>query len=90
MKTVFIIIITFFAFTAKALVVLDSGSVSVPDSVAQAFTQNFPNAQSIIWEQEGGNLYEVEFILNNVNMVAVFTSNGTLKESETLAAEDDN
>ncbi len=53
-----------------------------PIPVKSAFTKNFPGATGAKWEREKDG-YEVNFIQNSLKMAAVFTPDGSLKETET-------
>lgn len=51
-------------------------SGSVPEAVVNAFNTRYPKALRTKWEREG-QLYEAEFIMDNVQYEAYFQTNGT-------------
>ena len=56
----------------------------VPAAVKEGFTRQFPGVAAK-WEKEDGD-YEAGFKQDGHEMSAVFTANGTLKETETVIA----
>jgi hypothetical protein len=53
----------------------------VPAAVKQAFEKKFSQVKEVKWEKEDGK-YEVNFEQNSHEMSAVFTSSGSLEETE--------
>jgi hypothetical protein len=78
MKTTFLLL----AFLGMSLSVHAQKSV-LPNAVADAFSQKFPNAQKVRWNQEEANEWEAEFYLSGVETSASFNPNGKWLETET-------
>jgi uncharacterized lipoprotein NlpE involved in copper resistance len=78
MKTTILLL----AFLAMSLGVHAQQSV-LPNSVADAFSQKFPNAQKVRWNQEEANEWEAEFYLNGTETSASFNPAGSWLETET-------
>ncbi len=55
---------------------------NVPKEVNTAFSEKFPDADNINWEQEDENEWEAEFEMNGKDYSANFTSDGNWKETE--------
>ena len=54
----------------------------VPEKVKTAFSEKFPDAQKVNWEQEEENEWEAEFKMDDKEYSANFTSDGIWKETE--------
>lgn len=54
----------------------------VPQNIQDVFAENYPNAASVIWEHEGTDFWEADFIQNTVNHSVTFNLKGDLIESE--------
>ena len=59
------------------------GVKEVPASIKRSFNTRFPTAHNIRWEESTGTHYEVGFVQDGKDNVAVFLADGTLKEIET-------
>ncbi|GET28944.1 PepSY-like domain-containing protein [Prolixibacter sp. SD074] len=78
MKTTFVLL----AFLGMSLCAHAQKAV-LPNAVADAFSQKFPNAQKVRWNQEEANEWEAEFYLNGVETSASFSPVGNWMETET-------
>lgn len=61
---------------------ISCAQTNVPTVVKDAFSNNFPDAQSVEWEAEDGE-YEAEFVLDGKKMQASFNASGAWLETET-------
>jgi putative PepSY-like beta-lactamase-inhibitor len=52
-------------------------------AVKEAFAERFPNAGPVKWDNESKSEYEANFKMDGVDMSAVFSNDGTWKETET-------
>ena len=57
--------------------------ISVPQAAISAFNTKFPYAEEVKWDKENSSEYEANFTLDGLDMSAVFSENGTWKETET-------
>jgi hypothetical protein len=57
--------------------------IPVPQAANDAFAAKFPNAEKIKWDKENSSEFEANFTLEGTQMSAVFTNDGTWKETET-------
>lgn len=67
----------FFVFTGLA------GEIVIPESIKRSFEQKFPNAHEVKWDGDSETHYEVGFIMDGKEKLAVFLLDGTFKEIET-------
>jgi hypothetical protein len=78
MKTILVLL----AFLGMSLCV-NAQKVVLPNAVADAFSQKFPNAQKVHWNQEEADEWEAEFYLNGTETSASFNPAGSWLETET-------
>lgn len=78
MKTTFVLL----AFLGMSLCAHAQKAV-LPNAVADAFSQKFPNAQKVHWNQEEADEWEAEFYLNGTETSASFNPAGSWLETET-------
>ena len=62
---------------------LVAGEIEIPESIKKSFTQKFPTAHDIKWDGDSESHYEVGFVLDGKDKIAVFLPDGTFKEIET-------
>ncbi len=62
--------------------------INVPQAAKDAFADKFPKAEDVKWDKENSSEYEANFKLDGVEMSAVFTKDGTWKETETSIGTD--
>lgn len=69
---------------ASALICSYSFAGSPPAVVENAFKAKFPSATKVVWEKEGANKWEVEFMHQGSKTSAEYTEDGTwlITESE--------
>lgn len=79
MKKLFLIAIILFI----SLSSIYSQKVKVPSAVKDTFNILFPNADNVKWGKESSSEYEAEFKLNDIEMSANFSSDGSWVETET-------
>ena len=60
-----------------------------PEKVKAAFNQKFPNAEETDWEMEKENEWEAEFEMDEKEMSATFSQDGTWLETESEIEEKD-
>jgi len=79
MKKLFVLIgaVTMFSFIACG----QTGK-EVPPAVKTAFSQKFPDASKVKWDQENATEWEAEFILNGVEYSANYDNTGAWMETE--------
>jgi len=53
-----------------------------PEKVKTAFSEKFPDAKKIVWEQEGENKWEAEFKMNSKEYSATYMADGSWIETE--------
>ena len=63
--------------------------ITVPTAVKSAFATKYPTASDLEWEMESPTEYEAEFEENGSEKSAVFTADGTWKETEVEIGESD-
>ena len=54
----------------------------VPEKVKTAFSEKFPDAKKIVWEQEDENEWEAEFKMNGKEYSASYNADGSWIETE--------
>ncbi len=54
-----------------------------PVAVKKSFEVKFPGASKLKWGKESKTVFEVEFVLNGINMTANFSREGKWQETET-------
>jgi len=69
--------ICLFAFNSYA------GVIEIPEVIKRSFEQKFPTAHDVKWDGDADSHYEVGFILDGKDKIAVFLPDGTFKEIET-------
>ena len=57
-------------------------ATDVPEKVKTAFSEKFPDAKKIVWEQEDENEWEAEFKTNGKEYSATFGADGSWLETE--------
>ena len=77
-NTILLLAIGFTTFTANAQKIKDA---EVPAAVTTAFSKQFPAGKVEKWEKENGN-YEAEFDNGKVETSVLYSSTGTLMETE--------
>jgi hypothetical protein len=60
-----------------------TGGKEIPASIKKSFVKRFPTAHDIRWEGDSQTHYEVGFVDEGKDKVAVFLADGTFKEIET-------
>ncbi|MGD0342279.1 MAG: PepSY-like domain-containing protein [Bacteroidales bacterium] len=84
MKKLFFLSVMLLAFGIFAC-----GQKNVPQPVNKAFSQKFPSAASVKWDNEEANEWEADFKLNGKEMSASFDNSGKWLETETEIAVKD-
>lgn len=69
--------ICLFAFNSVA------GEIEIPEAIKRSFVQKFPTAHDVKWDGDADTHYEVGFVLDGKDKIAVFLPDGTFKEIET-------
>jgi hypothetical protein len=59
-----------------------TSEVLPPQEVISAFSEQFPKAENVEWEQEDDSLWEAEFSMNGAEFSACFNETGKWLESE--------
>ncbi len=60
-----------------------TGGKEIPASIKRSFSTRFPTAHNIRWEGSSNTHYEVGFVQDGKDNVAVYLPDGTFKEIET-------
>ncbi len=76
-------IIFVFVFTVVSSVTAMAGEIELPEAVKKNFEVRFPNASNIRWDGDSETHYEVGFVMEGKEKIAVFLPDGTFKEIET-------
>jgi hypothetical protein len=73
-----------FLVVAAGLIMLSfTGGKEIPASIRKSFVQRFPAAHNIRWDGDAKTQYEVGFVQDGKDNIAVFLPDGTFKEIET-------
>ncbi|MDZ4663761.1 MAG: PepSY-like domain-containing protein [Bacteroidota bacterium] len=59
-----------------------TGGKEIPASIKRSFVERFPTAHDIKWEGNSQSQYEVGFVHEGKDKIAVFLPDGTFKETE--------
>lgn len=71
-------------FVVVSLILMSfTGGKEIPASIKRSFSTRFPAAHNIRWEGSASTHYEVGFVQDGKDNVAVFLPDGTFKEIET-------
>jgi hypothetical protein len=76
-------LIYIFALLVFSVFTMHAGVIEIPESIKRSFEQKFPNAQGVKWDGDSETHYEVGFIMDGREKLAVFSLDGTFKEIET-------
>ena len=57
--------------------------IEIPEVIKKSFVQKFPTAHNAKWDGDSESHYEVGFVLDGKDKIAVFLPDGTFKEIET-------
>jgi hypothetical protein len=79
MKNNFLLLLLAVCITAASC----AQKVTVPEPVTKAFNAKFPGATNVKWGKESTKEYEAEFKLNNVDIAANFSADGSWVVTET-------
>lgn len=70
-------------FSILSLATAMAGEIELPEAVKKNFEVRFPNASNIRWDGDSDTHYEVGFVMEGKEKIAVFLPDGTFKEIET-------
>ncbi len=70
-------------FSILSLSTAMAGEIELPEAVKKNFEVRFPNASNIRWDGDSDTHYEVGFVMEGKEKIAVFLPDGTFKEIET-------
>ncbi|MBK6521875.1 MAG: PepSY-like domain-containing protein [Bacteroidia bacterium] len=73
----------YLAIIVSVMMLSFTGGIEIPASIKRSFVQRFPTAHNIRWEGTAQTHYEVGFVDEGKDKIAVFLPDGTFKETET-------
>ena len=79
MKKIALIIVCSFLFASNVI----AGEIEIPMAIKKSFIQKFPLAQDVRWDGDAETHYEVGFVIDGKEKIAIFLVDGTFKETET-------
>lgn len=82
MKKPFFLLAAGILFVGAITLAMSCSDESVPQAVQDAFSQKFPKAKKVKWEEEGKGVYEAEFFIKKQEMSANFKADGSWLETE--------
>lgn len=60
-----------------------AGDAEIPEKIKKSFELKFPNASEVKWERVTANQFEVGFVNNGKENLAILNSDGSIAEIET-------